>query len=515
MTFNTEQNLTELGRCMYGCGHSKDTVYYTLTQSPLDLNSSCEIMNRDSPLCGKCKPGYSPLVYSYDMSCMNCTDMTYNWIKYIAVAYIPLTFFFCFVILFKFSGTSPLVRGFITICQGLVSSVSMRAYLIVTRGKSYSELVLKILGTMYGIWNLDFFRIVLPPICLDITPLQALSLDYAIAFYPLLLVMVTYLMIRLHSRDVRIVVCLWKPFHKLFHLVKRDWDFEGSVVKAFATFFMMSYLKILNVTTDLLVCSEKYTLPLGEQKYQVKYVLYYDASVEYLKGDHLYYGTVAILIGVLVVILPLVFIVIYSMRCFQKCLNAVHINRQSMDILINCYQGYYKDGTNGTRDFRFFSVIFFSLQIVIMGLFSVSKSTYSFLIAAVIIILYMFILLAVQPYKNQFKSYAVIDAYMLLTLSTAYIMTAAADVADVKASVFSTPSYVILGVIEMAPFMYMIGLIIWWFIVRRLKHKRSYFSLENPDVRMSNPDDLPDRIKNPENYEPQSAGLSHMSQDNQ
>ncbi len=55
--------------------------------------------------------------------------MTYNWIKYIAVAYIPLTSFFFFVVIFKFNGTLPMLKGFITISQGLSSPIAARAFL--------------------------------------------------------------------------------------------------------------------------------------------------------------------------------------------------------------------------------------------------------------------------------------------------------------------------------------------------------------------------------------------------
>ena len=247
MTFNQKQNETELGLCLYGCRHP---LYHSLPPHLTELNThTCEKANRESTLCGNCKSGYSPLVYSYNMSCMNCTGMTYNWIKYIAVAYIPLTFFFLLVVIVQFNGTSPLVRGFISICQGMVSPVCIRAYLIATKRRKYVE----VLSTLYGVWNLDFFRTIIPPICLEVSPLQALALDYAIAFYPLVLVILTYIFISLHSRDVRLVVHLWKPFRKLFYYVKQDWKLEQSIIKAFATFFLLSYLKILNVTVDMLV----------------------------------------------------------------------------------------------------------------------------------------------------------------------------------------------------------------------------------------------------------------------
>ena len=319
MTFDMESNETVLGQCLYGCSHPKFTKYFyqfrELPKSPLDLNKfSCGNFHRDSPLCGRCKPGYSPLVYSYDMSCMNCTGMTYNWIKYIAVAYIPLTVFFFFVVVFSFSGTSPLVRSFIALCQGLTAPISMRPYLIIAKRNYYTEIMLKIFGTMYGIWNLDFFRIIVPPICLEISPLQALSLDYAVAFYPLLLVILTYILISLHSRDVRLVVWLWKPFRKVFLSIRKDWDMEGSIVKAFATFFMLSYLKIVTVTADLLVYTKMYTLGFNEKRYHVKLTLFSDASVEYFRGTHFYYGIVATLVGIFTVLLPLVFLVMYPMR---------------------------------------------------------------------------------------------------------------------------------------------------------------------------------------------------------
>ena len=519
MTHNNEQNETELGRCVYGCGHKRDTVYNELPQNKTELNEhTCGRANRDSTLCGECKPGYSPLVYSFELKCMNCTGMTYNWIKYVAAAYIPLTFFFFFVVMFRFSGTSPLVRGFISICQGLVSPISMRAYLSVAVKKSYILTSVRVIGSIYGIWNLDFFRTVIPPICLDITPLQALALDYAIAFYPLVLIIITLTLISLHSRDVRIVVWLWKPFHKVFHKIKQDWDFEGSVVKAFATFFLLSYLKILNVTTDLLVFTESYTLPSGERSYQVKRALYYDASVEYFADKHLNYGIAAIFVGIFMVILPLVFLVVYPMRWFQKCLNSFRIQRQSIDMFINCYQGYYKDGTNGTRDCRCFSITFFLLQLIIFILFTLSRSIFCFSLAALTTVLFLFVILLVQPYKEQFKAYNAIDAFMLLFLAVIFIVITAADEADIKAAYFSTATYAFLAIISLAPLIYFVVLCIWWiFIKKKLKRKLPCFrGVESNSIQLQESyenDDFPDRIENPSIYEPQAASLLNLQHD--
>ena len=46
-------------------------------------------------------------------------------------------------------------------------------------------------GTLYGVWNLDFFRMYYPGFCLQTGTLATLSL------YPLILVAVTYVLVRL------------------------------------------------------------------------------------------------------------------------------------------------------------------------------------------------------------------------------------------------------------------------------------------------------------------------------
>ena len=512
MTYSHEQNVTEIGRCLFGCGHNKDTVYYKIPQNKSDLsNYICGKANRDSTLCGACKPGFSPLVYSYELKCMNCAGMSYNWINYIAVAYIPLTFFFLFVIFFRFSVTRPLVRGCITACQAFGAPICIRVYLQCETSVPYANIPLRIFGTIYGIWNLDFYRLVIPPLCLNISSLQALALDYAIAFYPLLLVVLTYTLIILHSRGVRIVVCLWKPFQKIFSSRKQDWDLQGSVVKAFATFFLLSYLKILNVTFDLFVSTEKYTLSLGQKTYYINLVLYYDASVEPFRGSHLYYGSAAIFVGIFFIFLPLAFLVIYPMRWFQKCLNFCHVQRQSIDIFINCYQGYYKDGTNGTRDYRCFSITFFLVQLGTMGLFTLSKSVFCFSLAALSLIVLLFIILVVQPYKEQFKAYSVIDAFMIFFLGVMNIVVVAADEANLKASYFHTGSNVVLGFVSLVPLVYFVVLSIWWIFVKRaLKRKLPCFrGVDSNTIRSQSQefDDLPDRIENPSLYKAQAAPL--------
>ena len=344
-----------------------------------------------------------------------------------------------------------MLKGFINISQGLVSPIAARAFLFVTSRNAY----IRAFDTFYGIWSLDFFRTVIPPICVtDISQIQVLALDYAIAFYPLVLVILTYFLISLHGRDVRIVVWLWRPFHIFFSLVSQSWDMEGSIVNAFATFFLLSYLKFLNTTIELLVFTRMYVLEANSKEYVIKYVLYYDATVEFFGREHLPYAIVALFVGVFAVILPIVFLIIYPMKWFQKCLNPLKIQRQRLDMFVNCYQGYYKDGTNGTRDYRWFSVAFFILQMIVFVLFTLSQSIYCFSIGALVTVTLMFMQLSLRPYKEEFKVYNITDAFMLLILSGLLIMIITGDEAGIKASYFSTFSHLILALIGIIPTIY-------------------------------------------------------------
>ena len=56
--------------------------------------------------------------------------------------------------------------------------------------------------TFYGIWNLDFFHMIYKPFCLSpqLSIIQIMCLEYAMAVYPLLLILVTYMVFKLYDQ---------------------------------------------------------------------------------------------------------------------------------------------------------------------------------------------------------------------------------------------------------------------------------------------------------------------------
>ena len=254
MTYNESTGVV-VGPCFYNCenipkGH-EDMLYHPLPHHVEDLNNAmCGQFHRGGQLCGFCEEGYSPLVYSYDLQCFNCTDSHYNWVKYVTAAFIPLTVFFIIILLCRVSATSPKLYAFVNFSQNITFSANVRLILVAITSYPKIETLGQIIVALYGIWNLDFFCTLIPHICLEVNTLQALALDYATACYPLLLIVASYVLIELHAHNFRLLVYLWKPFRRFFIYFRKQWNIKTSVIEVFATFLLLANLKFLNVSFD-------------------------------------------------------------------------------------------------------------------------------------------------------------------------------------------------------------------------------------------------------------------------
>ena len=216
--------------------------------------------SRNGTLCGKCIDGYYPLVYSYDLSCVKCPQGRANLWKFVLSVFLPLTVFYFIVIFFKLNVTLSHLHCFIYYSQAITMPAIVRFITLALRHRSKYFRAWMYVGSLYGIWNLDFFRAFDLGICLGTDILQTLSLDIAVGIYPLLLMVLSYVLIDLYDCNFKILVILWKPFLKVFSLFRRNWEIRTSVIDAYATFFLLSNVKFLSVSFDLLVPVKVYQL---------------------------------------------------------------------------------------------------------------------------------------------------------------------------------------------------------------------------------------------------------------
>jgi len=128
------------------------------------------------------------------------------------VHFLTITIFFLIVIFLHISATSESMNAFVFFCQIIVANVSYGSPVYEATMGHVSVVLVKILMTVYGFWNLDFFRQVLPPFCVsaNMNNLDSLALQYIAAFYPLCLISITFFCIELHGRNFRPVVTLSK-----------------------------------------------------------------------------------------------------------------------------------------------------------------------------------------------------------------------------------------------------------------------------------------------------------------
>ena len=117
---------------------------------------------------------------------------------------------------------------------------------------TYTEGTLRIAARIfhinfYGVFNLDFFHYIQSPFCLSskLKSIHVFSLGYASAFHPFLLILLIWLCVELHGHNFIPIVCLWRPFHGCFVQLRRGWNTKSDLIDVFASFFLLSYCKIL------------------------------------------------------------------------------------------------------------------------------------------------------------------------------------------------------------------------------------------------------------------------------
>ena len=113
---------------------------------------------RAGRLCGKCKDGYQLPAYSFNMKCINCSaSAAQSRATYLCMAFLPLTVFLILVLILHINITPPKLTSYVFLAQVLATSANVRImYLILEAHPDYLYLS-KVVVTLYGIWNLDFF----------------------------------------------------------------------------------------------------------------------------------------------------------------------------------------------------------------------------------------------------------------------------------------------------------------------------------------------------------------------
>ena len=425
VTYSEDTNLLSMSSCRYF-----EPENYNVTSSqhnillPRNLSQlndyMCGPMNRKGLVCSECADGFGSSVTSFGYKCANCTDAWYGVPLFLFLEFVPITVFYVLVLTFQISITSPPMPCLIMYSQLIVIAFDSTSF-VISRDMT---LDLKIVLTLYCLFNLDFCRYdLLPPFCVSsrLKSIHTFFLGYISAFYPILLICLTWVCVELHGRNFRPLVWLWRPFHRCFVHLRRGWDTKSDIIDVFTTFFFLSYTKIIYQT--LLLLSNEFVRQRDEfGRTSIIYRSAIDVSIDY-RG--VYYLSFAIPTGIIASIfffLPPLLLILFSIKAFRLCLLKCHLNFIAMQIFIDKVHSCYRNGLDGDRDMRSFSGLYFFLRaaVYLTSSFSHLLTSYNisidrrFAVGTLFFLITLTIAIA-RPYRKAYMNY--LDTAILFHLA--------------------------------------------------------------------------------------------------
>ena len=412
ITYKEETSTISLSSCIYFEFSGRITSepgFIDLPDNISELNDyMCGPMNRKGIVCSECIDGYGPSVTSLNFKCSDCTNAWHRVPLYLLLELVPVTVFYLIVLIFQLNITSAPMPSFIFYSNAII--------LFVHNGENQSYK--SVLAIFYGIWSLDFFNYTIPPFCIspNFETIHILYLQSVSAIFPLILVALTWICIKLHSRDCKIVVWTWQLLNKvIFKHINVKWNSNRTVVDAFATFFLLSFSKVTLILFLPLSPLRIYNLNNINLSSSVTIHSSRHPSVDFISKEHLPFAAVSIVIFLFTVLPIVVLLALYPLQAFRsllfKCLPKRSIG--PLNMFVEKFYSCYRDGLDGGRDMRSLASLYFFVVVILYILFSIINSGL-FLTAIFLTGCSLFIAI-IQPYKKKYMS--VIDSLILANLA--------------------------------------------------------------------------------------------------
>ena len=420
MTYNDVDRTFQLGSCHYfqlsEGHHITEQGFIELPDNTSQLNDyMCYLMHRQGPLCSECVDGYG---LGLTETCSNCTGVWYGIPLYLITELFPITAFYFIILVLHVSLTSAPMTCYTFYSHVLFIEIINDHRLPV--GRIVHQLQgtnLSVLKVLFGAMNLETLRFIVPPFCISssLKTIHISLIEYVPAIYSLSLILMTWLCIELHGRNFRPLVWAWRPFHKCFVRLRRGWNTTSDLIDVFASFFLITYSKILFQSLLFIDCEESFVFSGGNLS--TVPTTYYDPGMHCRSNNHIGLALFAGVILLVFNILPALLLVLYPVRAFRVCLSKCRLDRIAVATFVNKFHGCYRDGLHGGKDMRSFSGFYFFLRSLVF----VVRPTYSFFSPNIWIsytILYSsctLLMAFARPYKKTYMN--VFDVIFLANLS--------------------------------------------------------------------------------------------------
>ena len=456
-------NTTIVGSCPYVFpDHLIHNGLIPLPQNTSQLNGFiCGHLKREikAPLCGRCTNGTGPSIYSFGSQCASCSIL--NILYYLLLQYAPATIIFLVILLFRFDIVSPPMAHYILYCNLVV--LAIRSGIPVLQVTP----VVRLVATLNAIWTFDTLYFLSPPLCISesIPEIYIPVFDAMAALYPFILLLLTYITIELYGRDFKPIVVIWKPCYKKLGKYLKSWSGDKSLIRAFATLFYLSFAKLIFVVLECLLFTPVNTIN-GDM---VALVSYIDPTVMLFTQKRIPFITITIIIIISIIILPpILLLIIFPTTCFQKCCTCLKPRWMlTLQIFADTFQGCYKNGTSGTRDYRQMAGYILSIWVVTPAIIVIAMLiTSSFILPwlAIMILVSMLLgvaILVLEPYQHRTANISgtLLGFYMALgsVLSADFLISTSIQLGSLVIVFFTIPHCVFYGYII-------------YHVIKRLRH---------------------------------------------
>ena len=372
-------------------------------------NAICGKSNRKGLLCGDCleRNGIAINFNGMRPVCTSCQDglSTVGLLVWILSEWVPMLIVMFIVMLFNMDLVSGRFNSFLLFAQLLAfSSVRGDAEL----GTVHIAFV-KIYRFLYGMWNLDFFGVLLPPYCLiphsHLTLLQTLLLHYSIGLFPLI-VAITLIVLERSAEK-------WICCHRVDQCLRRMRRWKAkysdgmSYDRALPAFVILGFTRFL-VSSSYILVNQTITGEDGEERM----VVWWQGSVPYGSIEHIAYFIPAIIILLVFVLLPAfllltlpivpqlfgrLIIAVPPLRRLQRmqtfCSN-VYTDRWIYHF-VNVFQGCYKE------HLRSFSSLYLFYRIIqLLASVFIPSSEDALRIQLILTLILLLLIVIFQPYTN-------------------------------------------------------------------------------------------------------------------
>ena len=490
-------NNLKVGQCFY-CPQNNElnrSSFITLPESSDDLNEFfCGDLNREGVTCAHCKANYSVAVNSNQLKCIPCSSdsIFYSWVFYLLAEYLPLTIMLVIVIVFNISVTSGPANAFIFFAQIISTTFGIDAngiidYPSITPAASVLK---QIYVSLYAFWNLSFFSAIEVDdwlFCLgpNVHSLQVLALQFVSAFYPLIVIGLVVLFLHLYHKDYRFVVCIVRPLHRATARCLGWLNLQRSLMDAFATFLILSYVKFA-VTSCLLLFPNTLVDDTGHEEI----VSWFNGDFKYFSLNYAPYMLTSIFILILCTLFPTI-LLLYSIKPFYMCLERLNWKPlkpgAKTQLFLDSFHQCFKDGSNGEHDRRYYAALYFFLKLALIFTYAIGLSwPLQYVMQQFILTIALLLLGLLQPYKEFW--YNVLDLVMFSLLSCINVILLYNYYLESINSPLSNTFYSVLILFIFLPLIYF-TVYIAWFLIKAIKKRCSF---RNQNLNTSDNRDLED-----------------------